>query len=767
MTGCRNLLATARGRLLRSGSLLLAIVFALSLAGPSAVWPGSADGAAPAQPASLPYPILFVTQVPIANDFTTIGSTFGNQQATLEAAGRGSDLWIRYPDGSLKNLTAAAGFGGSGLLTGAKGIDVRDPSVYWDGTKAVFSMVVGAPLAQNDAASTFYWQLYEITGLGPADTPVITKVPNQPANFNNISPTYGSDDRIIFTSDRPRNGQPQLYPQRDEYELQPTTTGVWSLNPASGDLKLLNHAPSGDFTPIVDSYGRVVFTQWDHLQRDQEADGDAAAATPGQNCYYGNPVGQLPFGTFNYSDETASASYVLTDRTEVFPEPRTCRHDLLNGTNVVGHEFNQFFPWTLNQDGTGGETLNHIGRHELAGYIPASLTGDPDVYDYYGQDPRFNPNAVSNLLQIKEDPLHPGTYYAVDAPEFTSHGSGNVISLTAPLGLSADHIAVTYVTTRTTATGHYREALPLSDGSLIAVHTSQTGVEAGSGFASTYNFQLKFLTHGPGGFWTAGALLTGSISKSVSYWDPYNLQSFSGQLWELNPVEVRPRTRPGINLPGLPAPEQQVLGLAHVYLGDLQLYMRQHNLALIVSRNVTTRDDADHQQPFNLHVFGSSMVTTGTTGLVYDVASLQLFEADQIRGFTGGYGSVDPRPGRRVLAEPLFDPPAVLANLPSAGPSFSVAIAPDGSVAAFVPANRAMTWQLLSPSGVPVVRERYWVTMQPGEVRVCTSCHGINDQDQAHQPAPANSPQALLLLLQHWQILGQQNQHLFLPAVAQ
>ncbi len=744
--------------------MLLAAAMALGLTGPAA-WPASPVGAAPAMPAALPYPVLFITQVPIAADFTTIGSTFGNQQATLGAAGRGGDLWIRYPDGTLKNLTAAAGWGGTGLLTGTKGIGVRDPAVYWDGTKAVFSMVVGAPTQVNDASGNYFWQLYEITGLGLSDAPVITKVPHQPASFNNISPAYGSDDRIIFTSDRPRNGQPQLYPQRDEYELQPTVTGVWSLDPATGDLKLLNQAPSGDFTPMVDSFGRVIFTQWDHLQRDQEADADANAGTPGQNCYYGNPVGQLPFGTFNYSNETASATYVLTDRTEVFPEPRGCRGDLLNGTNLYGHTFNQFFPWQASQDGTGLETLNHIGRHELTAYIPASIKGDPNIDDYYGQVARFNPNPVGNLLQIKEDPLHPGTYYAVDAPEFTSHGSGTVISLTAPPGLSADHIAVSYVTTRTTNTGHYREALPLADGTLIAVHTVQTDTATGTGFNSNYAFRLKLLTKGGDGFWAAGTPLTSGISKTFSYYDPYTLLSFSGIMWELNPVEVRARTRPTIVSPSLPGPEQQMFSQAHVLQSDFQLYLRQNNLALIVSRNVTTRDDADRQQPFNLHVFGSSTVTTATTGTVYDVAALQLFQADQIRGFTGGYNNFTPRPGRRVLAEPLHESAALLANLPTAGPNFSVVVAADGSVAAFVPANRAMTWQLVSPTGEPVVRERYWVTFQPGEVRVCTSCHGLNDFDQAHQLTPTNPPQALLQLLNHWQVLSTETEHVFMPAL--
>ena len=727
-----------------------------------------------AVPASLPYPILFVTQVPIAADFTTIGSTFGNHQATLEAAGRGGDLWIRYPNGSLKNLTAAAGYGASGFLSGNSAIAVRDPSVYWDGSKAVFSMVVGSP-TQQFQVQTYYWQLYEITGLGPADKPVITKVPNQPANFNNISPTYGSDDRIIFTTDRPRNGAPQLYPQRDEYELAPTNTGIWSLDPASGDLRLLNDAPSGDFTPIVDSFGRVIFTQWDHLQRDQEADADANAGTPGQNCYYGGSPSVLPFGTFNYSDESASATYSLTNRTEVYPEPRGCRGDLLAGTNLVGHTFNQFFPWMISQDGTSGETLNHIGRHEFEAYIPASMTGDPNLITYYGQISRFNPNPINNLLQIKENPLHPGTYYAVDAPEFFTHAAGQVVSFTAPPGLDADHMAISYVTHRDTEgpnatpnnSGHYREALPLSDGTLIAVHTAQTGYDTGSGFASVYDFRLQTLTLGGNGYWAASTPLTGGISKTVSYWSPDSLVTFSGTLWELNPVEVRPRTRPSIAPHVLEAPEQQIFTQAGVQMSDLQVYMTQNNLALLVSRNVTTRDDADRQQPFNLHVLGSSTVTTGTTGLIYDVGFLQIFQADQIRGYTGGYGSVTPLPGRRVLAQPMHDPAAIAADLASAGPSFSTVVAPDGSVAAFVPANRALTWQLTDGNGTPVVRERYWVTFQPGEVRVCTSCHGLTNLDQAGHTAPTNPPQALLQLLAHWQLTKSEIQHVFLPSLVQ
>ena len=82
---------------------LASLLAALSLA-----IPGSA---ARAEGPVLPHPILFVTQVPVPSDFTTVGSTFGNHVPTMQAAARGGDLWIRYEDGTLRNLTAAAGYG--------------------------------------------------------------------------------------------------------------------------------------------------------------------------------------------------------------------------------------------------------------------------------------------------------------------------------------------------------------------------------------------------------------------------------------------------------------------------------------------------------------------------------------------------------------------------------------------------------------------------------------------------------------------------------
>ena len=129
-------------------------------------------------------------------------------------------------------------------------------------------------------------------------------------------------------------------------------------------------------------------------------------------------------------------------------------------------------------------------------------------------------------------------------------------------------------------------------------------------------------------------------------------------------------------------------------------------------------------------------------------AWIQLFQADQLRSLN--YGNTNsPRVGRRVIAQYLHDP-AVDNPSPYGAPIASTQLGADGSMAALVPARRALSWQLADTNGTGVVRERYWITFQPGEIRTCTSCHGVNTMDQAGHPPPTNSPQALVNLLNYW-----------------
>ncbi len=719
----------------------------------------------------LPHPIMFVTQVPIPDTFTTIGAVFGNHEPTMGRTGRGGDLWIRYEDGTLKNLTAAIGYGSSDPtgFQGANGIAVRDPSIYWDGTKAVFSMVVGGPTKQYESG-TYYWQLYEISGLGINQTPVITKVPNQPAEFNNISPIYGTDDRIIFVSDRPRNGARHLYPQFDEYELTPVNTGLWSLNPADGNLFQIDHSPSGDFTPTIDSFGRVIFTRWDHLQRDQEADQDATDFAEGN---------QLTYGTFNYSDESPGATYQWNQRPEVFPEPRVPA----SGSNASGHTFNFFGPWEVNEDGTEAETLNHIGRHEFGIYAGEVFTDDANLTYLSGSQHAntYDIRSDGGLLHIKESPVTRGLYYTTYSREFATQSSGQILTLTGAPNLNADQMELTPITHPDTAnpddtpgpdhSGLYREPLPLTNGQVAVVHTTSTLPDDNIGTTenplSRYDLRLKLLINAPNGYQSAGPDLTGGINKTVKYWNPDVLITYSGPMWELNAVEVRARPRPPRRNIPLAPPELDAFARAGVDPALFKAYLTQNNLALAVSRNITRRDNAEQQQPFNLRVPGG-VQTIGAGGKIYDVAAMQFFQADMLRGKHLYKNGDTPDEGRRVLAQPLHEPAAIQSNSSQTGSvPGSVIIAPDGSVAAFVPTRRAMSWQIVDPAGAAVVRERLWITFQPGEIRVCASCHGLNNIDQAGNSTPTNTPEALVQLLENWKARMNLAPRVYLPVVRQ
>lgn len=609
---------------------------------------------------------------------------------------------IRYPDGTLRNMTQEAGH---------TNVAVREPTVHWNGTKAIFSMVSG----------NGRWQMYEITGLGRNDTPTITLVPNQP-NYNNVSPFYGSNDRVLFTSDRPISGLSHHYPPLDEYESNPTVVAIYSLNPVNGNLFIVQHAPSGSFSPFVDSFGRILFIKWDHLLRDQQV----------------YPGGQ--FQPLTFADESSGATRTSGNDAalafEVFPEPR---FDL--GSNMDTpygrlneHNFNHFMPWEVNQDGTGELSLNHIGRHEIGlSYTDGSFKSDGNL-TYQSVPSSFSANnhqvrAPGGMFHMKEDPQTPGRYFLTQAPEFASASAGDLILMEAGVaGANPEQTVIRRLTNRS-SDGYARDPLPMSDGRLLA---SVSGQKGSSVSASGAPFRLAALKPS-GQTYVVDGLLTEGIAHG------------NGFLWELEAVEVRPRTQPPMRtMENVPTIEQSVFTAKGVSITQMKSWLAARDLALIVVRDVTARDRADRQQPFNLRVPGG-VAKTPRAGTIYDVPHLQLFQAEYLRGY-----GVSNMPGRRPLARPL---PSSVPAIPHNGPEGSVIVAADGSAAAFVPAQRALTWQLTDAEGVGIVRERNWISFQPGEIRTCSSCHGVNNRDQAGQAEPRNEPQALGLLLDYWKQL--------------
>lgn len=250
-------------------------------------------------------------------------------------------------------------------------------------------------------------------------------------------------------------------------------------------------------------------------------------------------------------------------------------------------------------------------------------------------------------------------------------------------------------------------------------------------------------------------LLTSGIKRTVNFYNPgERVEYVDVEMWEIHAVEVVARPRPYPRTLNLPAPETAVFAEEEISLDAVKAYLEANDLALVISRNLTRRDENDTQQPFNLCVADAnnpcndnSTKTLGDEGRVYDISHLQFFQADRIRGI--GYGGAsNPSPGRRALAMPMHDSTAY-NPINADGPEGSVKIAADGSMAALVPARRAMSWQLTNETGDSIVAERFWVSFQPGEVRVCAVCHGLNERDQAGGELPTNKPEALRSMLTH------------------
>jgi hypothetical protein len=757
------------------------------------------------------HPILFVTQVPmpeevnsrdVTSSYQSAVSPFSNHLADTAHAGRGGSLLVRFSNGQVVDLLAVADWSAvPGGKPAANAVAVRNPAVSWAADKALFSMVPGAPAGPADT-SQFLWQLFEITlptqaQLAANVKPVLTKVANQPP-YNNTFPTYALSGRVVFASDRPYNGMAHLT-QREEYLGLPTSTGLWSLDPASAaSLQLLHHSPSGAFSPMVDSAGRLIFTSWDHLSRDSEAVTDSRTALTG--APYNETFTQTSNGSGNFADESAAAAFTQVtamqpDSWETFPEPRSFdRKTLIDvyGGLINGNAFNLFFPWMINLDGTGGETLNHVGRHEVAGGVGKSFTNDSSIVDL---SPLANPGYgglgthtyFNNLQATREDPLNPGSFYGADAADLGTHGAGQIVRLDGA-GMAGgapknpDAITVTYLTpgvhgpkpgfipvvkpsinlpatgqtalTAANAETLYRTPLPLADGALVAslaANVTQTDYNTGTVAqpATLFTFRLVSLK-ASGSTMVPDVTLTPGLNINTSYYVGSTLVSYNGPAWELDPAEVAPRAQPAASTAAIDPIEAGVFAAAGVHVPTFQAWLRSIGAALSVSRDVTKRDQHDRQQPFNLKVSWSGQQTTGTAGKVYSVGWIQFLEADLRRGYT--LGNAAPVAGRRVIATPLHTTMSENVATPGA-PAGAVRLGDDGSFAAIVPAQKALTWHLLDNDATKTsqVKERFWVTFQKGEIRTCANCHGINTADQASVAArPVNPPQALLALLTQW-----------------
>jgi hypothetical protein len=717
-------------------------------------------------------PIVFVTTVPVVSMQGQLNA-FGNHGTSIVDSIPGGDLYIRYPNGTLKNLTESAGYGikSSDIQEGKKPIAVRQPTVYWDGKKVIFSMLVGGPKERFDRAAERRWQIYEAFGLGQNDIVTIRKIPYQSSKYNNFSPVYGTNDDIFFVSDAPLYDMKHTYPQLDEYESTPTNTGIWKIDLNAKKVSMIQHAPSGSFDLYVDSFGRILFTKWDHLKRDQQADADRYDSGKYKAFDFPNENPDAKQTAFPEFDENGK---LIADKNgvlyELFPEALSIK-DPTKDPNESINNLNQFFVWQINEDGSEEETINHVGRHEFGGsYMPPAFLDDPNLSELlppYSANIKMRETFAGNagIFQLKEDINNPGTYMGTYAQEFGRETSGRIVEFNLPPGKNPETTVVTDYTNPTldyypdqtteklpSMTGHYRNPLRLSDRTILVSHTPEYRLnEDDSTDPGTsrprYIFQLRKLIPNPlSADMIAGAPFTGGIVKHIRWWtDAEKPKEYLGPLNEVDAVELRPRPRPIATMMATNPIEKAVLDEEGVDEQELKKWMMEKKLALVVSRNVTMRDRADVSQPFNLRVPGGTQ-NLPTRGKIYDISKLQFFQGELTRSYLT-------QSGRRVYSRPVRNTlthPDIEKFYTDKG---NVELGLDGSMAAFVPAGRALSWQLVDPNGKAVVRERVWVSFAPGEIRTCASCHGINSVTHNNLPPPTNKPEALRNLIKNWKNL--------------
>ena len=223
----------------------------------------------------------------------------------------------------------------------------------------------------------------------------------------------------------------------------------------------------------MDSFGRVVFSRWDHLQRDQQADSDIFAILAGDPPAY---------GARTFESEASDASHTIAPGDEVFPEQRELYGDPAwddRQPTETDHTFNHFFPWMMQQDGTGlGDP--EPPRPPRAGRLHRARAHLPRLR-------RRRRRASTSSSRSPRTRRTPASTTASAAPSSARAAPGQIVSIDAPPGANADDIAVTYVTHPATASyvdegaapdpqhiGMFRDPVVLADGTLWAAHSNET-----------------------------------------------------------------------------------------------------------------------------------------------------------------------------------------------------------------------------------------------------------------------------------------------------
>ena len=720
--------------------------------------------AARAASAARPYPILFVTQVPIAGRLHRPSArSSATTSPTCRSAPRGGDLCdplsrrhAAQPDRSRPASAAQR-------LPGRR---TRSPCASRACTGA-------APRRSShgrrraDRSSTRWRPTTGRSTRSPASARAQTadhhaRSPNQPANFNNVTPIYATDGRILFTSDRPRERRARTSTRSStSTSRRRRRRASGASTPATGDLTLLEHSPSRRLLARRSTaFGRVIFTRWDHLQRDQQADADPVDAPP-------------TYGAFTYASEAANAATTPSARRRR-GVPRAARRH----APTCWPRTSRAQRSTTSSRGRSTRTAPRTRRSTTS-----AATSSRSYFERQLQRRRqsrrvrlrpqrpvrtHNPTRAPQHAPDPREPVGPRrATTAIDAPEFDTHAAGQVLGIAgAPtpqrrrdrrhlgdpprhrqLRRHAERRPATPASTATRCRSPRRDADRRARGRAAAPTPPRDARRRRTSARRTHARLALRLPHararqptgGTGRLRQHGATLDARRSPRRSgsgiptTWSP----TPTAPLWELDPVEVRPR----------PAPPATGAAAARAGAGGVRRsrrrprrvprsYLEERDLALIVSRDVTTRDHADRQQPFNLRVPGGRADGRRPGGT--DLRRRRTCSSSRATRCAASAARLDPRPAGACSRSRMHDPRPTTRR--RRGPPGSVTLALDGSMAALVPA--APRADLAAHRRL---RRRRWCASATGSpsspARSASAPRATaSATDQAGAPQPTNPP---------------------------
>ncbi|MFI5379590.1 MAG: hypothetical protein ACHRHE_09850 [Tepidisphaerales bacterium] len=152
-------------------------------------------------------------------------------------------------------------------LLDPKGGSVRDPQVYYDGNKIIFSY---------RPTGTDYYHLYEINIDGSALRQLTT------GDFDDIEPTYLPDGDIVFISTRCKRWVNCWMTQ---------VAVMYRCDATGGRITQISSNTEHDNTPWVMPDGRLLYTRWEYVDRSQVEYHHLWTMNPdgtGQQVFYGN-----------------------------------------------------------------------------------------------------------------------------------------------------------------------------------------------------------------------------------------------------------------------------------------------------------------------------------------------------------------------------------------------------------------------------------------------------------------------------------------------